>query len=112
MTEIVLLQPSPLFLQRNLTYVKYKKTRGKRCRRRSGEKVHSVEAVIDQLVEKRRGLRHYVTFTFAGYHDGEADGGGRFAEVQLIDRDTNSIVSNRIQVVGADFSNFRLTFCR
>lgn len=49
--------------------------------------------MIDQLVEKKRGLKHYVTFTFDGIYDDVAIEIGQFAEVQLIQKENKSIVS-------------------
>lgn len=86
------LQPLQLFLHRNLSYVRFRKWRGKKVKRRSCGKLHSISLTVDKLVERKRGAKHYMTFTFHGFHCNDVTADKRFAEVQLIHKETDTMV--------------------
>lgn len=93
------MQPLQLFLFRNLSYINCKKSRVKKFKRRSNSssKSQSIDALCENLTEKKRGPKHYVTFTFAGFHGNESMGDARFAEAQLIVKDTKAIVGTSMR---------------
>lgn len=86
-------QPLQLFLHRNLSYVRFRKWRTKKGRRRSGSKMGSVLLTADKLVERKRGAKHYMAFTFSGFYCNEVTADIKFAEMELIHKETNTNVS-------------------
>lgn len=55
--------------------------------------MHSISAATEKLIEQKRGSKHYMTFTFSGFYWNAVTNSKQFAEVQLIHKETNSIVS-------------------
>lgn len=54
--------------------------------------MHSIALTIDKLVKQKRGAKHYMTFTFSGFYCNEVIDSKQIAEVQLIHKETNTIV--------------------
>lgn len=81
----------PLFLNRNLTYVNFRKCRTKRAKRRSSGKFNTFHSIVDKLAEQKRGAKHYMTLTLFGFHCDELMN-HRHAEVLVFHKQTKTKV--------------------
>lgn len=83
----------PLFLNRNLTYAKYKKWRPnkRKTKRRTSFKNDRLLGIVDRLTEEKSGRNHYVTFSLSGFYDRNLDG-QHYAEIKIIHKETRTQV--------------------